>query len=73
MGDQRNGRPRDNQRQNKQVRDAANAVGLTSEKRRLFGREVEMESRRFGADLSFDDLLELAALIRGERGDDAAG
>jgi len=61
---QKHGRPPDNQRQNRQVRDAAQSVGLDREQRRTFGRLVEVESRRLGANLSFEDLCEIAREVR---------
>jgi hypothetical protein len=61
---QKNGRPGDNTRQNKQVRDAARAEKLTPEQRRELGRMVETESRKGGENLGFNDIREMAKEIK---------
>jgi hypothetical protein len=60
----RRGRPTSNQAQNRQVRDAAAAVGLDDEQRWEFRRRVESESRELGADLSYDDLMSMAQEVK---------
>ena len=57
---QKKGRPGDQGRQNKQVNDAANQAHLDKEQRNLLGRIVERESRQYGANLSYQDILEIA-------------
>ena len=59
-------RPKNNRDQNRQVRDAARQVGLTGEQTRQLGEDVERESRHYGADLDFHDLLEIAREIKNE-------
>jgi hypothetical protein len=54
------GRPGNNQAQNKQVADAARAARLTSSEYAQFRREIEERSRKFGQNLSYQDLLDIA-------------
>ena len=61
---QKKGRPQDPQKQNKQVRDAANSVGLNNEQRRQLGREVEYESRELGRNLGYKDIEQIAKEIK---------
>jgi len=59
-------RPKNNRDQNRQIRDAARQVGLTEEQTRQLAEDVERESRHYGADLDFQDLLEIAREIKNE-------
>jgi hypothetical protein len=61
---QKKGRPENNQAQNKQVKDAAREAGLDAEQRRQLGRAVDKESRQYGANLSYDEILDIANDIR---------
>jgi RHS repeat-associated protein len=61
---QKKGRPKDAARQNKQVRDAARKAKLTKEQTRKLGREVEKESRKYGEDLGFQDIVDIAEEIK---------
>ena len=61
---QKKGRPGSNQAQNQSVNDAARKEGLTMEQRRALGRAVEKESRTYGANLTYQDILEIAREIR---------
>lgn len=58
------GRPGNNQVQNRQVRDAAAAAGLSEDQRWRFARKVELESREHGADLSYSDLMNIAHEVK---------
>lgn len=58
------GRPQNNQAQNRQVRNAAATAGLTDNQRWEFRRKVELESREHGADLSYDDLMDIAREVK---------
>jgi RHS repeat-associated protein len=58
------GRPEDPKKQNKQVRDAARAAGLDAEERRKLGKAVEERSRRYGENLSYGDILDIAREIK---------
>ncbi|WP_298744779.1 hypothetical protein [uncultured Brevundimonas sp.] len=60
----RKGRPRSNRAQNRQVKDAASAMGLSDDQRWTFRRRVELESREQGADLSYDDLMSIAGEVK---------
>jgi len=61
---QRKGRPGNNGAQNKMVKDAANQMGLDDAQRRALGKAVEKESRAYGGNLSYEDILELADEIK---------
>lgn len=60
----RKGRPQSNRAQNRQVKDAASAMGLSDDQRWTFRRRVELESREQGADLSYDDLMSIAGEVK---------
>jgi RHS repeat-associated protein len=57
---QKNGRPGNNQVQNKQVKDAANSAGLDKAQRAKLGRDIEELSREKGQNLGYKDILEMA-------------
>ena len=61
---QRKGRPGNNQAQNKQIRDAARAAGLSDEQRYELGNEVEENSRYYGANYTYQNILSLARQIK---------
>lgn len=61
---QTQGRPTSNVAQNKQVNDAARQAGLSASQRRALGRAVETESRKFGGNLGYRDVLEIAHEIK---------
>ena len=59
-------RPTGNRDQNRQIRDAARIVGLDEKQTYRFAEDVEIESRRYGADLDFQALIEVAREIKNE-------
>lgn len=52
--------PRDNQRQNKMVKDAAREAGLNNEQRRKLGKSIEYDTRHEGIDHDYHTILERA-------------
>jgi hypothetical protein len=58
------GRPSANTAQIRQVRDAARDEGLNDTQRRRLGREVEEESRRYGANLGYHEIRKIARSIK---------
>ena len=62
---QKHGKPQDNTKQNKQVKDAARDAGLnTPEQRRQLKRAVEKASRKDGDNLTYSDILDIARDIK---------
>ena len=56
---QRNGTPKNNQAQNRQIDDISNKVGLTKYQRRMLHDEIS------GQDFSYQEILEIAYEIKG--------
>ena len=61
--------PRNNQLQNKIVKDAAREAGLNNEQRRKLGRSIEHDTRHEQIDHDFHTILERAEEIK-KGGDD---
>lgn len=61
---QKKGRPKNSGQQNKQTRDAASRLGLSREQREKLKREVELESRKYGRNLGYKDIEEIAKDIK---------
>ncbi len=65
---QKKGKPERNVDQNKRVDDAAREAGLDKQQRRELGRFVEQESRKYGENFSYGDILDAAERLKaGER------
>ncbi len=63
---QKKGRPKNNQAQNRQVRDAETLITLSTDKvlGEKFKRTIERLSREMGANLGFKDLIEIGTRIK---------
>ena len=65
---QKKGKPERNVDQNKRVDDAAREAGLSKQQRRELGRFIEQESRKYGENFSYNDILDAAERLKaGER------
>jgi hypothetical protein len=65
---QKKGTPERNVDQNKRVDDAARETGLDKQQRRELGRFIEQESRKYGENFSYSDILDAAERLKaGER------
>lgn len=64
---QKKGKPENNQDQNKRARDAATEAGLDTEGKETLQRELELQSREMGENLTYKDILTIAKDIKAGR------